>query len=684
MKDSKPGLYGKKKPLKPANASPPKGVPGTGRKQKIQRSASSLKKRSGHAAIVREKHLSDDLSQNPVFKLNAQLKIVDMNPAACTVYGYTIKELKGKAIGVLIDTPEERKALAAFLRGGNSSQKKARPYTMSTTAATKTGTTFPAKFNCTSGKDNSATNALYCEVIPQEKTGARKKAGSLSISQAAYLQASDTINDTNEFVESAFHGAFAHSDNGVGIVSCGGKWLMANQRLCIMIGCLEPELHETTIDDVEWMYNHEREMRPLELVREVCGAKTTHTYEVSREVAPGNKEWFSIRMFPISSGKEPGNGRVMFLVSNITDARRSREALKQSEANLLTIFNNTDMAFVLFDATMHVQACNNMAQQWAASEFGVEVKPGFSVETNNPGLGELLKAARAVLDGKLNDFETTYIDNDANNTVSYFLIRINPVYDDNSNRIGVQLAARDVTVSKQAEYDRAHIIEDLVRHNKDLEQFNYIVTHNLRSPAANIVGLTTLLRKETPGTPEFDRCVELLLQASKKLDSVTHDLNSILNKKKSISEIKENVNLADVVEDIKVGISDMIMRDNVAIECDFTAVPDIPAVKSYIHSIFHNLISNSIKYRHPELNPFITVNASRTAERTTIRFRDNGLGIDLKNHGHEVFGLYRRFHTHAEGKGMGLFMVKTQVESLGGKISVHSVKDGGTEFVIVF
>jgi signal transduction histidine kinase len=331
-----------------------------------------------------------------------------------------------------------------------------------------------------------------------------------------------------------------------------------------------------------------------------------------------------------------------------------------------------------------VRACNNLAQQWAASEFGVDVRPGFAVETENAGLGELLKAAGAVLAGKLNDFETTYIDNDENNSVSYFQVQINPVYDNHSNRIGVQLAARDITVTKQAEYDRARIIEDLVRHNKDLEQFNYIVTHNLRSPAANIVGLTTLLRKETPGTPEFDRCVELLLQASKKLDSVTHDLNSILNKKKSISEIKEFVNLGDVVEDIKVGISEMIIKENATIEYDFTQVSEIQAVKSYVHSIFHNLISNSIKYRSPDRSPVISVRAYRQADHITIRIKDNGLGIDLKNHGHEVFGLYRRFHAHGEGKGMGLFMVKTQVESLGGKISVQSVPEGGTEFVIVF
>ena len=66
-------------------------------------------------------------------------------------------------------------------------------------------------------------------------------------------------------------------------------------------------------------------------------------------------------------------------------------------------------------------------------------------------------------------------------------------------------------------------------------------------------------------------------------------------------------------------------------------------------------------------------------------FKDNGLGIDLQNLSEQVFGLYKRFHTdRAEGKGMGLYMVKTQVESMGGKISVSSEVNKGTEFKIEF
>ena len=65
-----------------------------------------------------------------------------------------------------------------------------------------------------------------------------------------------------------------------------------------------------------------------------------------------------------------------------------------------------------------------------------------------------------------------------------------------------------------------------------------------------------------------------------------------------------------------------------------------------------------------------------------LTFTDNGMGINLKKNGDQVFGLYKRFHDNIEGKGMGLFMVKTQVETLGGKISIRSEVNKGTEFLI--
>ena len=109
------------------------------------------------------------------------------------------------------------------------------------------------------------------------------------------------------------------------------------------------------------------------------------------------------------------------------------------------------------------------------------------------------------------------------------------------------------------------------------------------------------------------------------------------------------------------------------------------SIKTYLHSIFYNLISNSLKYRQPDISPVIKISSQRLDGKIVLIFNDNGMDIDLKKNGHQVFGLYKRFHTEsAEGKGMGLYMVKTQVESIGGKISIESAVNKGTTFTIEF
>ncbi|MGB7843579.1 MAG: ATP-binding protein, partial [Salinimicrobium sp.] len=122
----------------------------------------------------------------------------------------------------------------------------------------------------------------------------------------------------------------------------------------------------------------------------------------------------------------------------------------------------------------------------------------------------------------------------------------------------------------------------------------------------------------------------------------------------------------------------------VEIITDFSALPEITSVKSYLHSIFYNIISNSIKYRQALKQPVIKISSKIDDDQVVFIFEDNGLGMDLDKKADQIFGLYKRFHNHVEGKGMGLFMVKTQVESLGGKITVESEQNKGSRFIIKF
>lgn len=123
--------------------------------------------------------------------------------------------------------------------------------------------------------------------------------------------------------------------------------------------------------------------------------------------------------------------------------------------------------------------------------------------------------------------------------------------------------------------------------------------------------------------------------------------------------------------------------DDIEIQYDFSEINHFATLKSYIHSIFYNLITNSIKYRR-SIPCIIKIESRLKGKKLQLFFTDNSLGIDLEKRGDQIFGLYKRFHFHVDGKGMGLFMVKAQVEKLGGKISIKSEVNKGTEFKIEF
>ena len=169
-----------------------------------------------------------------------------------------------------------------------------------------------------------------------------------------------------------------------------------------------------------------------------------------------------------------------------------------------------------------------------------------------------------------------------------------------------------------------------------------------------------------------------------KLDNIVKDLNTILEVSAENYKHHAMVDFASLVDDIKSSIIDVVELNHIQIAYDFTSCSGILSLKPYLQSIFYNLITNSIKYRRKDIPCAIHILSERNNNTVRLTFSDNGTGIDMKKNAEHIFGLYKRFNTEVDGKGMGLFMVKTQVEKLGGKISVNSEEGVQTEFTITF
>ncbi|MFP5081350.1 PAS domain-containing protein [Pedobacter sp. JCM 36344] len=241
--------------------------------------------------------------------------------------------------------------------------------------------------------------------------------------------------------------------------------------------------------------------------------------------------------------------------------------------------------------------------------------------------------------------------------------------------------ARDVSQQKNADEELKLFADELFKRNKELQQFGYVISHNLRSPVANIMGITDLLLMGKDDPETFEHCAKNLKIAVTSLDGVIKDLGKVLSATDgSAALIQEPVNFRELIENIQIDLAKAIEHSGVKIRYSGDLIV-YHSSKAYLYSIFFNLISNAIKYRSAHV-PHVIISAQNTEEGLIIQVADNGIGIDLEKHKDEIFKPYKRFETKAEGKGLGLFLVKSHVEALNGTLSLESELDRGTTFTI--
>jgi PAS domain S-box-containing protein len=406
--------------------------------------------------------------------------------------------------------------------------------------------------------------------------------------------------------------------------------------------------------------------------------------ELMNRAKDGTIYWVDTTIVPFMNG----NGKPYQYAAihwNMTERKTAEEREKKSRANLNAIFEHTDAGIYSLDTNYNYIAFNQVLFNTLKEAYGLEIKPGDHVfdflEKLDPEEAKKWKDRYSkALKGEILKFENEF---HINGSVNFISFSIYPIWR-NASVIGLSCFARDITKRKIEEARRKQLTADLIQRNKDLEQFSYIISHNLRGPVANILGLSNIIKDIPLSAEEKEKTLNYLFHAVSQLDVVIQDLHHTLEVKHNIHETREEVVFAELVEGIKSSLEIFIEKRNATIITDFSEIGCMWSIRSYIQSIFYNLISNSLKYAQPGVFPLIRIKSARKKDMLLLHFSDNGLGIDTELCGNKLFGLYQRFHTESEGKGMGLFMVKTQVEAIGGKISLQSTVNKGTEFTLEF
>jgi PAS domain S-box-containing protein len=251
------------------------------------------------------------------------------------------------------------------------------------------------------------------------------------------------------------------------------------------------------------------------------------------------------------------------------------------------------------------------------------------------------------------------------------------------------LLGQDASEQKRVQQELWALTSALVERNQELSQYSYLISHNLRTPAANILGLVELLKAEQIEATEEEKIAEkkIILEnitlSALQMENDLQTLNLRLDSEKNSNNQRTIIDLKTVIDTILAEVYQFIPEPKWRPELKLE-IKEIVSIAPYVHSILFNLISNALKFQSPDRPLKLTIHSFKKENQWAITLQDNGLGIDLAAHGKQIFGIYQRFHPHIEGNGMGLYLVKTQIEMLGGQINLQSNIQAGSLFQLTF
>ena len=223
----------------------------------------------------------------------------------------------------------------------------------------------------------------------------------------------------------------------------------------------------------------------------------------------------------------------------------------------------------------------------------------------------------------------------------------------------------------------------LTKINNDLDNFVYTASHDLKSPIANLEGLFYNLVKKADGSAQLEQLKKMIDNSFLQFKTTINDLTEIVRADKEEVEDFSVVDIKKMLKEIKIMLHNEISSTGTKISTDFGVQEIRFSIKNF-RSILYNLLSNGIKYRHPEKSPIIQISTRQVEDhKVLLTVTDNGLGMDL-NKKDKIFGMFKRLHSHVEGSGIGLYIVKRIIENSGGEIAVDSTLNNGSSFKIWF
>ncbi|MFC5271191.1 PAS domain-containing sensor histidine kinase [Adhaeribacter terreus] len=492
------------------------------------------------------------------------------------------------------------------------------------------------------------------------------------------------LNKTTALLENNqlhYHSLFQQNPDAVFSLDLEGRFLSVNSAFQALTACTPEKIHQTNFlslaapEDLDKTIFHFNEA--------VNG--NPQSYEAGIVTANGQKRIVNFNILPIIiNNKVVG---IHGISKDITDFITLQEELLKSNKRFEMVSKVTIDA--IWDWNL---VTNEISKAGNAFYRSLGYSPAVLQSFNNwvalihpEDADKVMNGLKESLDNpEIQTLKAKYRIRKADGSYAYILDKGFIVRIETGKAVHIYGASKDITSSKKNKAEKELLIKDLTQSNNYLKQFSYIITHNLRTPIANLIGIGNLIDE----TRVEDPLTRTLLQKYKQTTEILHEnvkeLLEILIIKNNLEVPVKETNISNVLAQVVDSISHYVAVSEANIITDFSAGTSVNFNPEYLQSILLNLLTNAIKYRSPDRSLQVKIQTENREGHLFLHFTDNGLGIDLEKYGDKVFGLYQKFHDHPDSKGLGLHLVANQVKAMGGEISIKSKVDNGTTFSIKF
>lgn len=509
-----------------------------------------------------------------------------------------------------------------------------------------------------------------------------------------------TLTETDYFQDITFLKSIISSiEEGVIILNQEGRIVSSNKQAAFILNITQDELMGRSPEDTStWKAFYldgsqaPNETHPVSITLQT--GKSQNNIILGVEVGDDEIKWLSIssKQVKTKTGENFVYARFADVTKNICMNRslvEEKEKLKESEEKFSKSFHNSAIGMAIVAPEGNLKEVNRAFCMMVGYSRDELLQTSFQQITHPDDLVKDIAFAHSLLNKEIDhcQFEKKYIHK--NGQIVWAFLSVSLVWNSVDEAQFFVSHIQEITELKKLNSrleERNSELENtqkaLKRKISQLRDFAGIITHDVRGPAANIKKMLELHQSSADG--------ETRNKAYDFLKKISNDLTVNLNELIQVLQIhleKEipysDCDLQNITDIVLIHFQENIEQAEAQIVFDFQ-IPIIQYPKIYLQSILYNLISNSLKYTRKEVIPVIQISSFTKNNHTYLTVSDNGLGIDLNKFGKSLFQFKKSFHSGYDSKGIGLYLIRNQIEDLGGSIFAESEVENGTTITVGF